>query len=206
MESTHSAHNQQPLKRELCKFKMFPLCFIFPCVVELFDFSFFFLLKVWTSSHLKFWFCPPSYECNCEDSIRYTSQKLDFFSFPVCRFVCWSTISRKKNMSCSGVWWPKVIQSFCMSLCIYMDTCSVCQIVSGKTPLLEAGELEMIKGRTAGKGHVILLQRFGLFVSHSEEACPLQGNRYHHFGVLPCPWEEYSGWDAFCSDSTKPMR
>lgn len=68
---------------------MFLLCFIFPSVVLVFHFShfFFFLLKVWTSSHLKLWCCPPSYECNCEDSFRYAYLRLDFFCLSICRFV-----------------------------------------------------------------------------------------------------------------------
>lgn len=133
MESTHCAHKQQPLIQEesSVNVRCFLLCFFFPSVALVFHFShFFFLLKVWTSSHLKLWFCPPSYECNCEDSIRYAYLRLDFFSLSICRFVD-QLLQERKTFHVVVFDYLKLLY---IPEYIYISTCSACQSISGRTP------------------------------------------------------------------------
>lgn len=83
---TSCIHNQHPLPQEessvhlrcLNILRCFSSVLFFPMCSRYFTFLIFLLIKVRTSSHLKLWFCPPSYECHCEDSSRSVFVKRDF--------------------------------------------------------------------------------------------------------------------------------
>ena len=115
------------------------MCFFFsPVWSWYFTFlTFFFLLKVWTSSHLKLWCCPPSYECNCEDSNRYAYLRLDFFFLSICRFVD-QLLQERKTFHVVVFDYLKLLY---IPECIYISTCSACQIISGRTPSMTIYEV-----------------------------------------------------------------
>ena len=173
------AHKQRPLIQEEISVNVKCFCCVFflffPVWSWYFTFlTFFFLLKVWTSSHLKLWCCPPSYECNCEDSNRYAYLRLDFFFLSICRFVD-QLLHERKTFHVVVFDYLKLLY---IPECIYISTCSACQIISGRTPSMTIYEFSWKVSSTSQSWISKQEQKRWLFFFYSSGYWPITTSVY----------------------------